>query len=47
MPIRQALLEPLALSAFGHEGVVNGRVAVSEEKKRTDLSDGFVRPVTY
>jgi len=34
MPIRQALLEPLALSAFGHEGVVNGRVAVSEEKKQ-------------
>jgi len=35
---RQARLEPLALSASGHERMVNGRAAASGEK-RIDLSE--------
>ena len=38
MAIRQARLEPLALSASGHEGMVNGWAAASGEK-RIDLSE--------
>jgi len=37
MAIRHARLEPLALSASGHERMFNGRAAASEEK-RIDLS---------
>jgi hypothetical protein len=40
--IRQARLEPLALSASGHESMVNGRVAACGEKK-FDLSDAIAR----
>jgi len=39
MGIRPARLEALALSASGHEGMVNGRAAASGEK-RIDLSEG-------
>ncbi len=38
MCILQAGLEPLALSASGHERMVNGRAAASGEK-RIDLSE--------
>ncbi len=38
MAIRPARLEPLALSASGHERMVNGRAAASGEK-RIDLSE--------
>jgi len=38
MAIRPARLEPLALSASGHEGAVNGRAAASGEK-RIELSE--------
>ncbi len=38
MAIRPARLDPLALSASGHERVVNDRVAASGEK-RMDLSE--------
>ncbi len=38
MAIRPARLDPLALSASGHESVVNGRAAASGEK-RIDLSE--------
>jgi hypothetical protein len=38
MGIRPARLEPLALSACGHERMVNGRAAASVEK-RIDLSE--------
>ena len=40
MAIRQARLEPLALSASGHERMVNGCAATSGEK-RIDLSEGI------
>ncbi|MGA2706374.1 MAG: hypothetical protein ABSH35_35595 [Isosphaeraceae bacterium] len=40
MAIRQAGLEPLALSAFGHQGMIHGRAAASGEK-RIDLSEGI------
>ena len=40
MGIRPARLEPLALSASGHERMVNGRAAASGEK-RIDLSAGI------
>jgi hypothetical protein len=33
MAIRQARLEPLAFSAFGHERMVNGWAAASGEKR--------------
>jgi hypothetical protein len=33
MAIRQARMEPLALSASGHEGAVNGWAAASEQEK--------------
>ena len=39
MGIRQARLEPLALSVCGHERMVNGRAAASGEK-RIDFSAG-------
>ena len=42
MAIRQARLEPLALSASGHERMVNGRAAASGEKK-IDLSATIAR----
>jgi hypothetical protein len=42
MAIRQARLEPLALSASGHESMVNGRAAASGEKK-FDLSEAVAR----
>jgi len=38
MAIRPARLDPLALSASGREGVVNGR-AVASGEKRMDLSE--------
>jgi|GEM_PF-1079721 len=38
MAIRPARLEPLALSASGHERMVDGRAAASGEK-RMDLSE--------
>jgi len=38
MAIRQARLQPLALSVSGHEGVIQGRAAASGEK-RIDLSE--------
>ncbi len=38
MAIRQARLEPLALSVSGHERMVKGPTAVSREK-RMDLSE--------
>ena len=38
MSIRHASLEPLALSASGHERMVTGRAAASGEK-RIDLSE--------
>jgi hypothetical protein len=38
MGIRPACLEPLALSASGHERMVNGRAAASAGK-RIDLSE--------
>ena len=44
--IRLARLEPLALSAAGHERTVNGRAAASGEE-RIDLSAGIVHPVAY
>ena len=34
MAIRQARLEPLAFSASGHEGAVNGWTATTEGKRR-------------
>ena len=40
MAIRQAGLEPLALSASGRERMVNGRAAASGEK-RIDFSAGI------
>ena len=40
LAIRQGRLEPLALSALGHENVVNGRAAASREEK-FDLSAGI------
>ncbi len=40
MGIRPACLEPLALSAAGHERTVNGRAAASGEK-RIDFSLGI------
>ena len=46
MAIRQARLEPLALSASSHEMMVNGWVAASGEE-RIGFSAGIVRPVTY
>ena len=46
MGIRPARLEPLALSAYGHERMVNGRAAASEEK-RIDLSEELPVSVTY
>ena len=42
MAIREARLEPLASSASGHEGMVNGRAAASGEK-RIDLSEEIAR----
>jgi len=42
MAIRQAGLEPLALSASGRERTVYGRAAASEEK-RIDFSGGIAR----
>jgi len=42
MVIRKARLEPLALSASGHEGVVNGRSAASGEEK-FDLPEAIAR----
>ena len=42
MAIRPARLEPLALSASGHERMVNGRAAASGGK-RIDLSVGIAR----
>ncbi len=41
MGIRPARLEPLALSASGHERMVNGRVASGEEK--FDLPEAIAR----
>jgi hypothetical protein len=43
---RQARLEPQALSATGHERMVNGWAAANGEE-RFDLSAGIVHPVTY
>ena len=40
MAIRQARREPLALTASGHERMINGWAAASEEK-RIDLSVGI------
>jgi len=40
--IRRARLKPLALSASGHESMVNGRVAACGEKK-FDLSEAIAR----
>jgi len=40
MPIRQARLKPLALSASGHEKMVDGWAAASG-KKRINLSVGI------
>ena len=40
--IRQARLEPLALSASGHERMVNGWAAASGEEK-FDLPEGIAR----
>jgi hypothetical protein len=42
MANRQARLEPLVLSASGHERMVNGRAAASGEKK-FDLSEAVAR----
>jgi len=42
MAIRQAPLEPLALSASGRERMVYGPTAASEEK-RIDFSVGIAR----
>ena len=42
MAIPQALLERLALSASGHERMVNGWAAASGEK-RIDLSEAIAR----
>ena len=42
MAIRQARLEPLALTASGHERMVNGWAAASGEE-RFDLSAGIAR----
>jgi hypothetical protein len=42
MGIRPARLEPLALSACGHERMVNGRAAACGEEK-FDLSEGIAR----
>ena len=42
MAIRQARLEPLALTASGHEGMVNGWAAASGEEK-FDLPAGIAR----
>jgi hypothetical protein len=42
MGIRQARLEPLALSASGHERMVNGGAAACGEEK-FDLSEGIAR----
>jgi len=42
MAIRQAPLEPLALSAFGRERMVYGPTVASEEK-RIDFSVGIAR----
>jgi hypothetical protein len=42
MAIRQAGLEPLALSASGHERMVNGRAAASGEEK-FDLPEAIAR----
>ena len=47
MAIRQALLEPLALSVSGRERMFNGWAAASEEKteeactRRAGADDGF------
>ena len=42
MAVRQARLEPLALSGSGHERMVNGWAAASGEQK-FDLSEGIAR----